>query len=115
MTAMNSDDKARHPMLDMLDANEPEALEYWLADDGLQTIEDDFEAGRIDAATHHKRLMAWVAECRKRLEAWKGEQQQADAHLLTARVWVKPGNKIVDPAAPPAMPSAKSIARGKNR
>lgn len=84
----------KHPVLEMLDDKEPEAVEYWLTDDGLSRIYEDFENGRINGPTYQRRLQAWVAAWRKRLDAWKqGIEDSArhDAHLLTTRVWVRPG------------------------
>lgn len=82
----------RHPILEMLDANEPVAVEYWLTDDGLARIYEDFENGRINGPTYQHRIQAWVAAWRKRLEDWQSTRPaDSDTHLLQARVWVKPG------------------------
>jgi hypothetical protein len=83
----------KHPVLQMLDDNEPEAVEYWLHDDGLTRIYADFEDGRINGPTYHERLKAWVAAWRKRLDVWQATlPSETDAHLLTTRVWVRPGH-----------------------
>lgn len=82
----------RHPILEMLDDNEPEAIEYWLSDDGLAKIYEDFEAGRINGPTYQSRLQAWIGAWRKRLEDWRSTlPEDADAHLLTTNVWARPG------------------------
>lgn len=58
-----------HPVAEMLENNEPEAAEYWLHDDDVQTIIDDHAAGRIDAATFAAKAAAWKEAWLKKLAA----------------------------------------------
>lgn len=111
----------KHPVLAMLDDNEPEAVEYWLTDDGLTRIYADFEEGRINGPTYQQRLRAWATAWRKRVEAWKQDAEDTarhDAHLLTTRVWVRPGvpqesNSGIPQHLLPQKPRAKT--RGPSR
>ena len=62
--------------------------EYWLTDDGLARIYEDFENGRINGPTYQQRLQAWVASWRKRLEGWRPDAEDPtlhDVHLLSTR------------------------------
>jgi hypothetical protein len=106
-----------HPLKQMLDDEVPEALEYWLRDDGLQKIDDDLEAGRIDAATHQKRLMAWVAECRKRLDAWKANEGMRCEMLPNTTTNANADTSVQekDPLAKLLPQKTKSNSRGKSR
>jgi hypothetical protein len=66
---MGDDFLNKHPLQDLIDNNEPEAVEYWLYDEDIAALDHDRAAGRITAETFQAKADAWLSGWRKKLDA----------------------------------------------
>lgn len=97
---MSKDEVKQHPLAQMLEDDEPEAVEYWLHDDIIGKLMEDRVSGLISADDFAAKFKAWKADAIERLNA----SYNADTDASWAPL--QSSNTPADDNAPPAIQGA---------